>query len=223
MYLAASEAFSAGLIAIGRFGDPNIPIDKVLAAYLEKVPSVAQVMVTANERTVRAVVEFAGELNAAHVRLAGKRAPLDFHKLQLEALMEHVKTVSRACDQILEDMKQHNLDHADASDQRRWAVLQASFEFQQSQGAEANARAEEMRNALFPKQLAYAEETVGEVARLGRRLAVVTLSIRSELGLSIDEAEYKRIVDEAMAKQEAVVRQLTEEVRTFLGSMPSPG
>jgi len=30
-------------------------------------------------------------------------------------------------------------------------------------------------------------------------------------------------VDEAMAKQEAVVRQLTEEVRTFLGSMPSPG
>jgi cyanophycinase-like exopeptidase len=61
------------------------------------------------------------------------------------------------------------------------------------------------------------------VARLGRLLAVVTLSIRSELGLSIDEAEYKKIVDEAMTKQEAVVKQLTEAARTFLGSMPPPG
>ena len=214
VYLAASEAFSAGLIAVGRFSDPEIPNDKLLAAYLDKMPSVAKVLVIAGEQTVREVVEFSGELNATYVSLSTRRMPLAAQKQQLELLTAQVHSASQQRDGTLEQMRQHNLDHA--GDQQRWKFLESRFELEQRQLAEATERMIALARTLLPQQIAFAEECAAEASRLGVLFSSVTLSIRSELELPIDEAEYKRIVRESVDKQEAVMKRLTETAQGLL-------
>lgn len=53
IYLAAAEAISAGLIAIGRFANLDIPHEKLTEAYLDKSPSIAKVHVIAKEQTAK--------------------------------------------------------------------------------------------------------------------------------------------------------------------------
>ncbi len=76
IYLAAAEAASSGLFAVGRFANLDIPHDKLTEGYLEKAPSITKVHIIANEKTVRALSNFSIELNAALLRLSVKRFQL---------------------------------------------------------------------------------------------------------------------------------------------------
>jgi len=42
VYLAAAEAVSAGLIAVGRFADLEVPHEKLTEGYLDRAPSIAR-------------------------------------------------------------------------------------------------------------------------------------------------------------------------------------
>ena len=80
----ASEAVWASLIAVSRFSDLEIPHDKVTVGYLDKSPTIAKVHVIAKDETVKAVINFSGELNSTFYRLTAKRIPLIWKKEQLE-------------------------------------------------------------------------------------------------------------------------------------------
>jgi hypothetical protein len=83
VYMSAAEAIWAGLSAVGRFGDLDIPNNKLTEAYMEKSPAIAKVHVIANEQTVRAQTNLASELNATYMRLFAKRVPLIAQKVQI--------------------------------------------------------------------------------------------------------------------------------------------
>jgi hypothetical protein len=219
VYLEASEAISAGLIAVGRFGNLEIPNDKVTEGYTDKAPSIAKVHVIAREQTARVVMELVGELSATYMRLFAKRAPLIVQKQQLDLLNERVQRYSRERDRTLEQMKQHNLDGA--QDQRRWGVLQSNFDFEQHRVTEAAEQSAVLARNLFPKQMTYAEECIAETAKLGRLSVPVLVSIRSELELPINEVEYRTVIEDAMKKQEAALKEFVQAVRAFVDTQPA--
>ena len=55
IYLAAAEAVSAALIAVGRFANLDIPQGKLTEGYLDKSPAISKIVIIAKEETVRAV------------------------------------------------------------------------------------------------------------------------------------------------------------------------
>ena len=86
VYLGATEAVWAGLLAVSRFADLEIPHGKLYEGYLDKAPSIAKVHIIAKDETVKAVMNFSGELNATFLRLSVKRSPLVGQKQQVEVL-----------------------------------------------------------------------------------------------------------------------------------------
>jgi len=50
IYLAAAEAVSAGLIAVGRFANLDTPHEKVTEGYLDKAPFITKVHIIAKKR-----------------------------------------------------------------------------------------------------------------------------------------------------------------------------
>jgi len=129
VYLGAAEAISAGLTAIGRFANLDLPNDKITEVYLEKASSIAKIHVIAKEETVKSVVDFVNELGTAYLRLFAMRYPLVIDKNQLAILDKQIESFANERDRMIELMKQFNLEGN--TDKRRWEVIQNNFKFEQ--------------------------------------------------------------------------------------------
>ncbi len=213
IYLAAAEAVSAGLAAVGRFANLDIPHDQLAEEYLKKSPSIAKVHVIATEETARAVAALTGELSIAYLRLSAKRFPLIAHKQHLAFLAEQMVAFARERDRMLELMKQYNLQGQ--VDQRLWDVIKNSFEFEQERITDVAKNHSELAAALYAKQLEYAQGCMAEVIRLSRLQLPALAAVRRELELPIDEDAYSKVMEDGLKKQEASVRDFLAEVQSL--------
>jgi len=116
-------------------------------------------------------------------------------------------------------MKQYNLDGV--NDQRKWDVLQRNFDFERHRIDETARKADSLASTLYPRQLQFMEECVAETIRLGRLLVPVIVSVRKELELPIDEAEYRKVAEEAVARQVESLREFMQKVQSLIAAQPS--
>jgi hypothetical protein len=216
IYLAAAEAAAAGMIAIGRFTSIKDFDEKLINGYTEKSPSLIKVHIVAKEETVRAVINFSTELNATFLRLYARRAPLVFRKQKIDLLRAQFDSSMNENSRSLELMKQSNLDGL--HDQPRWDALRRSFENVQRSGEEARQQADILDTELRAKHFEYMEECYGEAIRVGRILTPALISIRKELDLPIDEAEFRRISEEAIVKQIESLKEFIQNFQTVIAA-----
>jgi len=211
--MGAAEAIWAGLNAVGRFGDLEIPNNKVTEVYTEKSPAIAKVHVIANEQTVRAQTDLTSELSATYMKLFAKRVPLITQKMQISNLQQQIDSLTREAAQMLELMKQFKLDGA--ADQRRWNVIEGNFKFAHDRIAEISKQRGELLTDLSVKQLCYAQECIGETNRLSRLVVPVVVAARAELDIPISEGAYMELMEESIKKQEASLNEFMEDMRSF--------
>lgn len=216
IYLAAAEAASAGLLAVGRFANLDIPHDKLTEGYLDKAPSITKVHIIANEETVRAVSNFSTELNAAFLRLGVKRIQLVAQKQQIGFLRAQFEVSLKEQTRTLELQKQYNLDGL--TDQRRWAALQQNFEFEQARGERSRQEADTLDESSIPPQLEFLKEVCAETIKLGRLLTPPLFCIRKELELPVDETEFCRISEEATARQVESLQEFMRDLQSLIAA-----
>ncbi len=218
VYLAAAEAISAGFISVSKFSNLDIPPDKVTGEYLDKAPAIAKVHVIATEATARAVVSVVGELSATFLRLFAKRVPLMLQKQQLTTLDAQISGFGKERDRMVELMKQHNLEGS--VDDRRWGVIQGTFDFEQKRVTEALEQRKALTGALYALQLEYMKDCLEETMRLGRLLVPAIISVRKELDLPLDEATYVQVVEESPANQRKSLAEFLQQARYFVEGQP---
>jgi len=214
VYMSAAEAIWAGLNAVGRFGDFEIPNNKVTEAYIEKSPAIAKVHVIANEQTARAQTNLVSELNATYMRLFAKRVPLIAQKEQISNLQQQINSLTREETQMLELMKKYNLDGV--IDQRRWNVIEGHFKFAHDRIAEISKQHAALLADLSVKQTRYIKECIDEIKRLNRLVVPVIVAARTELEMPINEAAYMELIEESNKRQEASLNDFMEEIRSLL-------
>lgn len=222
IYLAAAEAASVGMIAVGQFSNLDIPDQKLTEKYLDKSPSIIKVHIIANEDTVRAVINFTSELSGAVLRLFAKRMPLVLQKQHISFLGGQIDTFREQQTRMLELMNQYNLEGRD--DPKRWDTIQGIFNFERSRIEETMRSVATLNASLNPQHLQFMEEVFKESITLGRLLTPALISIRKELELPLDEAEFRRISEEAMAKQIESLKAFIEQLRSVIvGQTTTPG
>jgi hypothetical protein len=214
IYLAAAEAASAGLLAVGRFANLDIPHDKLTEGYLDKAPSLTKVHIIANEETVRAITNFSTELTAAFLRLGVKRFQLVAQKQQVGFLRAQVDESIKENARTLELIKQYNIEGL--ADRRKWDVLQQNFEFEGDRGERARKEADTLDTSLIPRQLEFLEEVYAETIKLGGLLTSPLFSIRKELELPTDETEFRKISEEAIAKQVETLKEFVRDLQSLI-------
>ena len=220
IYLAAAEAAAAGLIAVGRFANLDVPHEKLTEQYLDKSPSITKVNIVAKEETVRAIANFSGELNAIFLRLFARRFPLVMQKQQIGFLRAQVDTSLKENSRTLELIKQFNIDGT--IDPCKWDMLQKNFEFERDRGEQARHQADTLDVSLLPKQLQLMEEVSDEAMKLGRLLTPALFSIRKELELPLDETEFRRISEEATDKHAESLKEFIQHLRSAIAAQSPP-
>lgn len=216
IYLAAAEATSAGLIAVSRFANLDVPDEQLTEGYLAKAPSIIKVYIVAREETVRAVVNFSGELNAAFLRLFAKRLPLVLQKQQIAFLRGQIDTFTKEQLRMVELMKQYNMDGI--NDPQRWGTFQHIYDFERGRNEQTTQEADTLNASLIPRQLSFLEEVCDETITLGRLLTPALLSIRKELELPLDETEFQRILEEATAKQVESLKEFMRDLQSLIAA-----
>lgn len=213
VYLSAAEAVSAGITAIGRFADLEIPNNKLTEAYIDKSPAIAKVHVIANKETAEALTNLVGELNAAYLRLFAKRYPLVAQRNQVSFLQQQMNSFSQERDRMLELMKQFNLDGA--RDQRRWEVIDRNFKFEQNRITETSKQQAMLFADLSVKQLQFMKECIDETNKLSRLTVPVIASARAELEMPIDKQAYAEVIEQSIKKQEVNIEAFVENIRSL--------
>ncbi len=203
VYLAAAEAVAAGINAIGRFANFDLPNDQITGNYIEKAPAISKVHVIAKTETVQAVMRFTTELGVLFLKLFARRFELMGEKSAIALLDNQVTEFGKERDRILEMIKQHNIEGV--ADDRRWSVLHGNFDFEQKRINDSLARRAELVGALYPKHLAFMRECVLDTATLGQLLVPLLSAVRAELELKFDECAYRQLVDEEMIKQQEAI------------------
>jgi hypothetical protein len=216
VYLAAAEAASAGLISVGRFADLDIPHDKLTEGYLDKAPAITKVHIIANLETVRAVINFSSELNAAFLRLFTRRMPLFLQNQHIGFLRGQIDIFMKEESRMIELMKQYNIDGI--HDPQRFSTVQKQFDFEQGRVEQTMQSIDTLNASLNSERLKLLEEVYNQAVQLGRLLTPALLSIRKELELPLDENEYSRISEEAVAKQLESLNEFIQHLRSAIAA-----
>jgi hypothetical protein len=216
IYLAAAEAAAAGLIAVGRFANLDVSDEKLTEGYLDKAPSLTKVPIIAKEETVRAVTNFSVELNAAFLILFARRLPLVLQKQHISFLSGQIDIFTKEQSRMLELMKQYNMDGI--NDPHRWDMIQHTFDFERSRVEQTTQEIKTLNASLIPEQLKFMEEVYDEMIKLGRFLTPALFTIRKELELPLDETEFRRISEEATARQVESLTKFMQQVRSLIAA-----
>lgn len=217
VFLAAAEAVAAGMNAIGRFANLDLPNDQITGDYIEKSPAIAKVHVIAKAETIQAMVSFTGELGALFLKLFAKRFELMGERSGIALIDNQVAEFGKERDRILEFIKQHNIEGI--VDDRRWNVLQANFDFEQKRISEALARRAELAGALQPRHLEFMRECVNHSATLGKLIIPVLSAVRAELELPFDDRTYHELFNNSTARQ---LEATDEFVKNYIPAAAQP-
>ena len=220
IYMEAVEALSAGVQSIGRFVDLDIANAKVTESYTEKAPAVAKLHVIANEETVQAVATITGELTAIFLRLFAKRVPLAVQKARLAALDDQMAGFAKTRDEMLELMKQFNLEVS--TDQPRWAAMQRNFDFEAKRVADALQQKSIMNLAFLTGQIELAEYAFNEIGRINQLIGPAVFAVRRELELPIDEVRYQRMIEQLNQKQRKDLQTFLDQMSAIVKNQAAP-
>ena len=214
VYLAAAEAISAGMGAVGRFGDLSVSHEKLMQPFTEKAPAIAKVHIVANDNTIKAVVSFMEELTGIFLRLSSTRIKLGSLQQRLLFIQEQIRLASKERDRVVALMKELNL--AGIHDQQRWAVVQHDFEFEGQRVDKLLKEQSVLQEELFPAQLRFVGECVAQIAVLNRLLTPVIGLVRAELELPFNESAYAEVVELSGRKQAGYFEQFLRDAAVGL-------
>lgn len=217
IYLAATEATSAGMISVTRFADLDLPNASITTPFTERAPSIAKVHVIATVPTAQAVERLTRELGAAYSRLIVQRVPLVFAKSQLTAIEHTVEEINKESARWVEMMKQENLA---GRDEHRWAWIQRNYEFEQKRLKETMEERDRLRPELTQTHLNFLEICTRESFNLQEFTLPALIAIRQELGFAADESEIRRIFEQGRVAQAEILRAMVNEIRELTAPAP---
>jgi hypothetical protein len=208
-YLAAIEAISAGMVAVGRFGEINITQEELMQSYTERSPSIAKVSIVGNDDTIKAVANFNRELVGTFLRLASDRQNLNVAWERYASMGEKIKLATREQDRLLSLMDEYNALGID--DESQWKVLQGKYEAEKKKIERLAAEQDGQMSQLIPAQLSLIQKSLRETAALDQLLTPVISRMRAELELPFDEAYYNQIIAENHKKQQEYLEAFIQE------------
>jgi len=208
-YLGAIEAISAGMVAVGRFGEFNFSPQELMEAYTNKSPAIAKVMVVGQNDTVKAVANFNSELTGTFIRLTSKRQNvqniLERNAAIGQEIEESAKELSR-----LQALMEDNLLHGKPGVTQNESLLLKFSAEKEKNDLLANEQ-NELLDKLIPTQMNLVMECMEEITRLDQMLTPVIGLMRAELELPFDEEKYNQIIEENHRKQRSFLQAFMQD------------
>jgi hypothetical protein len=211
IFLSVAEAFSAGIGAVNRFGNLEISNEQITSSFTDKSSSVAKVYVIAKMETSSAVAKFTSELASTYLRLFAKRVPLIEKKQRIDFLKEQIAAFSKQRDQMLELMREYNINGE--TNPEKFEALNSNFQFEQQNISNTIKEQDQALLTLHSQQLDFIRECVSETVRLNTFLTPALIAIRTELELPIAPDAFDQLFKENSQKMEQALSEFVQQIQ----------
>ncbi len=210
IYLEAAEAIVAGLTAVTRHADLNLPHNELTKEFNEKRSAIAKVHLIGREQTVYAVSAFTDQLSAVLLQLSLQRQPLLQMLARQKALADQIAAHGKEKDRIIEIMKQLNFDGN--TEQHRWDFVRKGFEFEDTRMQEALAEQQALAPKLRSDHLRFLQTCSDQSSEITKLLIPAVKEVRTELDLPFDEEKYSKMMEESRNQQTQMIRKFIAEL-----------
>jgi hypothetical protein len=184
IYLAAAEAFQAGLLALQGIWNLDLSNEQLSAIATEKAAALAKVYIIGSQRSLDAVAFAEGQLNKAFLEGTAKRIPLLALKSRISLLDVQFDRFSNSSEQLIEMMKQFNIEGS--TDQNRFEIINSNIEFEQKRSNEILETRKALQKELNEKLLVFGRESMLAAREVNTALVDVMTAARADLEIATD-------------------------------------
>lgn len=195
IYLSAAEAIASAMNTVVRYGDLSLSQNDLTAEYRSKSDQISKIHVVATETTALRFIAFMRDLGATFTKLNIQRMELAAIRAEMQTLIQRMNGHNASRDHYLELMKKFNVEGT--MDDRRMAVLESGFQFEQEAATKAAEEHDVLLEKLRPRHLAFVELCQSENIRLSKSLLPLIESVRSELENPINVELYAKVFEGA--------------------------
>ena len=204
VYMAAMEAISTGMVAVGRYADFEVPQQTLMQSYTDQSPAISKVTLVGKDETIKALANFNQELTGTFLRLGARREQVNRLWQRSTALEAEIEQVQQEQERLANLLKEGTTAPTDRQQRQAW---REEHEAGRQRLAALQAEQVEIDNAFATVQTELVQACVAEVAVLDRLLVPVISLMRAELGLPFNEAYYAEIIESGHRKQQAFLEE----------------
>jgi len=217
IYLAAVEAVAAGISALPRFADLELPNNAIASDYAAKAPAIPKAHIIAGTDTVQAMVRLTNRLQELHLQGFALRASLLIEKEAITRLDDQIDRCIKEQTRFIELMRQKTLEGT--IDQRGTAILNNLLADEQARHKECITERARLANILHPKHLQFLRDCALNTTRLRDLIVPLVSAVRAELELPYDARAYCLLLEESATSQQVAI---DEFMRRFLPGATHP-
>jgi hypothetical protein len=217
-YMAAMEAISAGMTAVGKFAELSLSEQELWQPYFEKSPAIGKVLIVGRNDTIKAMANFSSELTGTFLRLSAKRSSLDVIWKRYSALEENIQTASREQDRLQTIMDEYRAENVE--DEEKWDYVKLKYQVEQQKIDRLTTEQEAMQ--FTPALMGLIQKSMDEIKKLDHMLPGLIKLMREELELPFDEENYRKILEETYKRQAEYFQSFVTEVGETTGSENDP-
>lgn len=208
IYPAAAGALARAQEHLARLPNINLSGEHGQAVQDAIAGALGQVQLVGSEAAIRATSAVATELQAGMLQLLARRRPLTELENEIEALDGKISHLSYERDQLMASITRLAGDGLEQH-AALWGDMNLRFDKLHREIAGLLSLRSEKQAALARMKHEYSTDAAQAALKIARLSVTACLTLRNELGLVIDESEFRAMAQRNIAEIERHLRQLS--------------
>jgi len=209
IYPAAAGALARAQELIAKLPGLDLSRDTAQGVIDQVVEALGRVHLVGSEETLRATTAVTAAFDAAFLALAAQRRPVVELQNEIDGIDIKVRHLSYERDQLMSSITRLAGDGV-AQHAALWGEMNMRFDKLHREIGNLMKRRGEKVSALTAAQRAYALEAAQQALKLAKLSVPAFLALRAELGVAIDETDYRLLAQRTIGEIERHCRLLAE-------------
>jgi hypothetical protein len=212
VYMDAVEAITLSQNMLSSLSNLAITNDQLTSTFSSNAGKIARVQLVGGKETVKAVTKFMGDVAANFLDLVLERTILLQRQHQINNLQNIRNGHQAEVERYIQVMKTLNLEGV--INQGTWEYVDQSFKFECQQRDELDSEIDELFALQNEEHLEFTKKVMRAFYDVSEKLPDAVLSVRSELGLEIEEEDYRAIFEENIEKGRAIFEEFIQRIES---------
>lgn len=172
---------------------------------------ISKVYAIGSSKTVKTVSELTSAMGSKYLLLIAERIPLVQRKQEIEIQNELIIKASAERDQMIEIMKNVNLQGV--QDDRLMSVVERNFKFQKEQVAKLLEKRNQLIEINSKEQIQLAMKCFQASKEISEYFAPAINSVREEMDIPFDEEAYRNAIEQSWKTSEQSLKEFYSKIK----------
>jgi len=210
VYLDAAEAITENHLILMKISDLGISDSDLSKQFSKSESVISKVYAIGSAKTVKTVSELTSAIGSKYLLLIAERIPLVRRKHEIEIQNELIIKASAERDQMIEIMKNVNLQGI--QNDRLMNVAERNFKFQQEQVSKLVEKRNQLMEINGKEQIQLGMKCFLASKEVSKFFAPAINSVREEMDIPFDEEAYRHTIEKSWEASENSLKEFHDKL-----------